>query len=364
MKRLAVAAIAAGLLTACGAGGAGSPARPIAAPVANARLVVKIPAKTQSGSSMRRPAYVSSDTKSVSFEVSSDGGTSYGDRQTVDIDLTNAQECSPVGGGYQCSAQFTAPVGTVWLRIKAWSAAGGTGSVLSQGIVSNVTISQTQENDVNVSLNGVASSLSLVLSPSSVAAGTASSFYAVVEARDAAGDSIVAPPGSVVDANGDPIAPTLAAGSFASLFAIGAYDASTDRFAVDYNGDPSAEGSITFTAMASGYASAAANLSVTPLPGLSVNPTSIQFLDLTAQSVAIAESSYGSGTFTVTPSAGCAGVIDVPGTVAASGGDASLTVTPIAVGGMSPACTITIADAFGQSQVITVSVTRTHGTVQ
>lgn len=149
-----------------------------------------------------------------------------------------------------------------------------------------------------------------------------------------------------------------------TVFHVGAWDTSNDRFDVDYNGDASAVGPIAFTAAASGYASATADLAVTPLPGLSVTPASIQFLDLNPQSITVAESGYGSGTFTITSSSGCAGVVSVPATVVAADGNASLPITPIAVGGTSPACTIVVSDTYGQAQSVTVTVTRTHGTIQ
>lgn len=368
MKSALVAAAAAAALLAgsgCSGGSAGSSARPVVLTPQSARatFVVKISAK-QPSSSVRRPSYVSADTKSVSLEVSTSGGASYGPPQDVNINLDDSGQCPLVNGTYACTANFTSPVGTVWLRVKAWSAADGTGSVLSQAVVPNQTILQNSSNDIAVTLNGVASTLLLVLQPASIAAGTASSFYAVVEGKDAAGDLIVVPPGTLTDANGDPIAPTLAADSYASLFHVGAYDTSNDRFDVDYNGDASAVGPIAFTAAASEYASATADLAVTPLPGLSLTPTSIQFLDLNPQSIAVAESGYGSGTFTITPSSGCAGVVSVPATVVAADGNASLPITPIAVGGTSPACTIVVSDTYGQTQSVTVTVTRTHGTIQ
>lgn len=367
-RALVAAAAAASLLAGSGCGG-GAPSSSLASnavtpQAAQATLTVKIPTKAASSSSGRKPQYVSPDTASVSFEVSTSGGNSYGPPQYVTIDLTNSTVCPIVDGSYACSAHFTAPVGVVWLRIKAWSGAAGTGSVLSQAVVPNQTIVANSSNDINVTLDGVASTLLLVLRPSTVAAGTASSFSAVLEGKDAAGDVIAVPPGNVVDADGNALAPTLAAGTYASAFSIGAYDASGDTFAVSYTGDPSVAGPIVFTATESGYASATASLAVTPLPGLSVAPTSIQFLDLNPQPVAITESGYGSGTFTLTPSSGCAGVISVPATIAASDGDASLMVTPIAVGGIEPSCTVTVSDSYGQSQSITLTVTRTHGTIQ
>jgi hypothetical protein len=367
-RALVAAAAAASLLAGSGCGG-GAPSSSFASnavtpQAAQGTLTVKIPTKTSLSSSVREPKYVSPDTASVSFEVSTSGGNSYGPPQYVTIDLTNSTVCPIVDGSYACSAHFTAPVGVVWLRIKAWSGAAGTGSVLSQAVVPNQTILANSSNDISVTLDGVASTLLLVLRPSTVAAGTASSFSAVVEGKDAAGNIIVVPPGNLADSDGNPLAPTLSAGTHASAFSIGTYDASSDTFVVTYTGDSSIVGPIVFTAAASGYASATASLTVTPLPGLSVTPTSLQFLDLSPQAIAIAETGYGSGTFAATPSSGCAGVITVPAAASAADGTASLTITPIAAGGTSPLCTVTITDSYGQSQSVTVTVTRTHGTIQ
>lgn len=369
MRRALVAAAAAASLLAGSACGGGAPSSSVASnavtpQAAHGTITVKIPTKTSSSSSVRKPQYVSPDTASISFEISTSGGTSYGPLQYVNIDLTNATQCPVVSGIYACSAQFTAPVGNVWLRIKAWSGAGGTGSVLSQAVVPNQAILANSTNDISVTLDGVASALLLVLQPSQISAGTASSFSAIVEGKDAAGDLIAVPPGKLADTEGNALVPTLSASAHASAFSIGAYDTGSDTFAVTYNGDTSITEPIVFSAAVSGYPTATANLAVTPLPGLSVVPSSIHFLDLDPQPVAIAESGYGSRSFTITASDGCAGVVSVPTTLAAADGDASLTVTPIAVGGTTPPCTVTVSDSYGQSQNISITVTRTHGTIQ
>lgn len=373
MKRSLLAVVAAlGILSGAGCAGGGATGSSAGSPVITPQaqkvaFVVKIPVTSSSTSSaVRKPSYVPTNTASVTFEVSADGGSTYGSPQAVNIDITNATQCPQSAGYYNCQAYFDAPIGTITLRVKAWSAAGGTGNVLSEAIVSNQVIVEGADNAVSVTLDGVVATLQLSLSPSSIAAGTDSTFTAQVGGKDASGNTILVPPGKLVDASGNALNPTLAAGASASDFAIAAYDSSNNSFSVEYNGDTPITGPITFTLSQSSYTDATASLTVNPLPTLGVSPSALQFLNTTdTKDVTITESGYGSGNFTTATSAGCSGVITVPASVTASSGSATLTVTPVANGGVSPAaCTITVTDSYGQTATVTATVTQTHGVIQ
>lgn len=369
MKRslLAVAA-AIGILSGCSGGGtAGSPGSSVLTPQAQkVAFVVKIPASaTSTSNSVRKPAYVPTNTASVTFEVSTDGGSTYGSAQSVNIDITNSTQCPQASGYYNCQAYFDAPIGTITLRVKAWDTAGGTGNVLSEAIVSNQVITEGVDNAVSVTLDGVVATLQLSLSPSTIAAGTASSFSAQVGGKDASGNTILVPPGKLVDASGNVLSPTLTPGASTSDFSIGTYDSSTNTFAVDYSGGTPISGPITFTVAQTGMTSGTADLTVNPLPALTVSASALQFTNTTtAKDVTITESGYGSGVFTIAASTGCTGIVTVPNTVTASSGSGTLTVTPVAVGGVSPACTIRVTDSFSQTKDITATVTQTHGVIQ
>lgn len=369
MKRslLAVAA-AIGILSGCGGGGgtAGSPGSSALTPQAQkVAFVVKIPVSTASTSnSLRKPSYVPTNTASVTFEVSTDGGSTYGAPQTVNIDITNSTQCPEASGYYNCQAYFDAPIGTITLRVKAWDTANGTGNVLSEAIVSNQVIAEGVDNAVSVTLDGVVATLQLSLSPSTIAAGTASSFSAQVGGKDASGNTILVPPGKLVDASGNVLAPTLTPGASTSDFSIGSYNSTTNTFSVDYSGDTPISGPITFTVSQTDMTSGTADLTVNPLPSLTVSTNALQFLNTTdTKDVTVSESGYGSGDFTISTT-NCAGIVTVPSSITAASGSATLTVTPVAVGGTSPACTITVTDSYSQTKAITATVTQTHGVIQ
>jgi streptogramin lyase len=64
-------------------------------------------------------------------------------------------------------------------------------------------------NTVSLTLNGVVNTVALVANPASLPAGTSAVETVIVEALDAAGDTIVAP-GGYVDSNGNPVSITVA----------------------------------------------------------------------------------------------------------------------------------------------------------
>lgn len=368
MNRSLLAAVAAlGILSAAGCGSGGStgtsPGSPVITPqTAKVAFVVKIPVKTSSAIAKRHTSYVASDTRSVTFAYSTDGGSTFSTPpQVVAIDVTNSSTCPVVGGYYNCSAYFTAPIGAIKVRVMTYASTDGTGSVLSRSIVDK-TIVEGADNEVDVTLDGVVATLTIALSPTSVSVGTPhQDVTATWGGQDAAGNTIVVPPGNLVDSSGAALAPTLAITNAPSAFTAGAV--TTYTFVEQYNGTSIADQ--TFTLSDGTYTNATATLTVGPLPALSVTPTSLQFLNTDdTKDVTISETGYGSGTFTITTSSGCSGVITVPASVTASSGSATLTVTPVAVGGVSPACTITVTDSYSQTTNVTATVTASHGVIQ
>jgi hypothetical protein len=136
-------------------------------------------------------------------------------------------------GGYTCTADASVAAGAnQTLTIKTYATTNGTGSVLSQNTIT-VTIVAAQTNPVTVSLNGVAASLALAVTPSaSVSRCTPSTLTATWSALDASGDTIVGP-GTITNAAGTTVAPTLST-SDATHFTIGA--ASGNTWPVVYSG--------------------------------------------------------------------------------------------------------------------------------
>ena len=181
--QLCFSLISASLLAACGGGGGSSssalpnvlPATgnstgngPAAAPQAVA-FSISIPAATTSGH-MRHARYVSAGTKSI---VVAYGGV----QQSADCATT-------------CSMTLSILPGTVTFTVSLYDANGGKGNVLSTA-QTTTTITAGAPNRVALVFGGVVAALTVALVPGSVPAGNAASVPVVVQAKDAAGYTIV-----------------------------------------------------------------------------------------------------------------------------------------------------------------------------
>jgi len=275
MKRTLIVAIAIASLIAGCSGAAGiqtHPATPAPGPttadVAQASLSIRVPVKT-AGSGAKRPAYISPDTKSVTFQV-----PSMGSPQVVPLNLGSAS-CPQIGDNFVCTAYFNAPVGLGQaLTIKTFASTDGSGTPLSLNTAS-LDVKIGQVNPITVSLNGVVASLGLYLAPNYLNSGTASSVTATFEAFDSANDLIVGP-GTPVNASNVAVAPSLATSDLTGAIAIGAYNAGTSSWTVSYNG--AAISSPNMTVSASGYTNVSVGLTVysageTPSPSPTPSPT-------------------------------------------------------------------------------------------
>ena len=209
MKRTVLGAIvAAGLLAGFGCSGSGgSNVTPPAAPqgpahpvYAAAKVTLGIPA-APTGASAKKPAYVSAGTQSITFSGS--GITT----QTLAIGTLPNANCPLVGSTYQCTLNFSAPVGNSTLTVQLFASTDGTGTPLSTNTIP-ISVVQDQVNSIPITLNGVVNTLTLTVTPSTVTVGTATAATATLGGLDAAGDNIVGP-GAFVDANNDPLTPTL-----------------------------------------------------------------------------------------------------------------------------------------------------------
>jgi len=275
MKRTLIVAIAiASLLAGC-SGAAGVQTRPATpesgpttAALAQAMLSIHVPVK-KTGSGTKAPAYISPDTKSVTFQV-----PSMGSPQVVTLDL-GGPACPQVGDNFVCTAYFNAPVGLGQaLTIKTYASTDGSGTPLSLNTAS-LDVKIGQVNPITVSLDGVVATLGLYLAPNFLNSGTASSVTATFEAFDSAGDLIVGP-GVPVDATNTPVTPSLATSDLTGAIAIGAFNSGTASWPVSYNG--AAISSPNMTVSASGYTSVGVALTVysageTPSPSPTPSPT-------------------------------------------------------------------------------------------
>ena len=257
MNRFAgIAAAAAFSLAACGGGGSSSvpsTSKPANTGVGQLAFSIVIPLQTPASAARRKPAYVSPATQSVSFQVGSSTP------QVVTLTLGSAT-CPLTGGGYTCTADANVAAGAnQTLTIKTFASTDGSGAVLSQNTIM-VTVVAGQTNPVTVSLNGVAASLALALTPSSsVTRCTPSAVTVTWSAKDASGDTIVGP-GTIVAANGTPVAPALTA-SDPVRFTVGAPAGNTWNVAyTGAGGGPS----VTLSATNPGVITGTAQLTVNP----------------------------------------------------------------------------------------------------
>ncbi len=265
MKRTALGVIVvAALLAGFGcSGGGGTSVNPVAAPSAaqpqTAKATVKIIIPGKAVAAAKKPAYVSTATRSISLT-----GTGFAPEE---IDIPSISSCTgPDGGGaYTCTLSFDIPLGANTLFVKTWDTAGATGNVLSMNTL-NTTIVPGVDNNLNMILNGVVKTLTLSVTPgSSFTAGTSANFDAIWGGQDAAANTIIGP-GSLVDASGNLIAPTLVA-SDPTHFAVGTETG--NDWAVAYDGFDDSP-TQTLTLSASGYTDVVANLTIassaTPTP--------------------------------------------------------------------------------------------------
>ena len=195
---LALAALAV-LLTACGGGGGGSspipstgggssPMQP--AQSAPASMVIYIPPPSKQNTHFR-PNYISPGTQSMTVGLVSGSTTS----PLVTINLTTSSpNCTvPTGGGLQCTATVQAPFGTDTFAVSTYSATNAGGSVLSTGQVQVTLTRGGTEPTVQLDLDGVPVSVSLVLGTATLPVGYAGATSVIVQALDASGNLIIGP---------------------------------------------------------------------------------------------------------------------------------------------------------------------------
>jgi hypothetical protein len=250
--RLSFCLIAASLLAACGGGGGGGgaalPPAPPASPGGPAAggpstapaavdLSIAIPAGTTASAAGRRPRYVSAATKSVTVSF----GTS---QQSADCTAT-------------CSMTLQVLPGTVTFNVALYDAFGGKGNVLSTG-QTTTTIAAGVQNRVALVFGGVVAALAVSLIPGSVPAGTPAAVPISVQAKDAAGYTIVGP-----DAFATPVQLSNDDTSGATSLSATTITSASDKIALNYNGSGNATvAHVTASVPSSGVRSQPAALTV------------------------------------------------------------------------------------------------------
>lgn len=189
------------------------------------QLKIAVPQKKAS-SATRATSYVSAGTQSVTVVVTPAAGT------PAPPTLIGCSSGT-------CSGTVTAPPGTDSVSVNLYDAPGGTGHLLSTG-TSSVYVSAHTTNTINITLNGVVSTLNYS-APSFTVFQSASSPIAVT-AFDAAG-------GTISGTFANPI--TVAVSDSAATISAGTtqLNSSSDSLTLSYNGNPDPAGAtITFSA--------------------------------------------------------------------------------------------------------------------
>lgn len=189
------------VVAACGGGGgsvgSGTPRHPvIAAPeTTNATLRIVVPS-APSGSAAKRPAFISSNTQSISVAVQSvNSATPSPLPAPVVVALTPSNpNCTTTSNGTSCTVTITVPIATsVVLAISSYASTDGSGTPLATGFTTAVNTQQSGASFA-VTLGGVPATI--VMSPLQLQANDDGSVHTTtitVSALDASGATIIAP---------------------------------------------------------------------------------------------------------------------------------------------------------------------------
>jgi len=257
--RLAATLLAVAVLaTGCGGGGSTSalPASPNA-PVQSgpgrgaAAFTITVP-NAPTGAGIKRPAYISSNTLSVSV-VETDGTSA--PLPAVVANLTpTSPNCATVAGGTSCSIVVPANAGSDTFVVSTFDALNASGNKLSTGTLVATINAGSANTTVPLTLGGIVASLTVTLADPYAPVGGAGTTVSV-QAKDASGATIV----GTYD---NPI--SLAAGAGLSLAATSAADSThASGIAATYTGRSTAP--ITITATGDGHTSTA---TLTPGSGI------------------------------------------------------------------------------------------------
>lgn len=270
MKRaLFGATIIVGMLAAVGCGAGNHASLPSVAPQKapqKVAFVLKVPIKGASAADRRSPKYVSPNTQSVGFSISTDGGTTFGTQQIVAVDTTSGTQCPQSAGHYECTVGFDALPGSIVVKVQTYASTDGSTPALSQ-VQTSETVTEGGDNTLAFTLDGVAAKFAVTLLPTSVDAGTSgTTVTATWSALDDSGATIIAP-GNLVDAGGTALSdPTLTVADSPSNFGTPSYDAPTKTWTLTYDGGAISDQTFTVSENVAntGVTDGTATLTVTP----------------------------------------------------------------------------------------------------
>jgi hypothetical protein len=127
------------------------------------RFVIKVPAKTTTSASARRPAYISPATQSITVAITGSA------TQTLNANLSpTSSGCTSTLASTICALSVSLDPGTYTAAVTTYDGANETGNVLSAGQDVNFTVAQGQNNAIVLTLSGVPTAIEVNAQSASV----------------------------------------------------------------------------------------------------------------------------------------------------------------------------------------------------
>ena len=326
---LFLAVASAGLIAACGGGGGSSSPIPSGGTTnytksTGATVQVLIP-KSSASSSSRKPAFISSNTATITIGVYTvNGATPSPTTAPTSITIATSSDCTTVSGGTSCTITVTVPVATsVVLQISSYD---GSGNLLGQGLIGPINTTLATIPMQSVSVGGVPATF--VLEPTALSAGDDGLTHPLtltVFAKDASGNFILQPgnyPNPItLSISGDPNGALLL--STTSIPSPGPSPGGATTVTVDYN----SARAITQATITASSGSVTASVPFAPIV---YSPTTVSlYVGGPMQTVTLSEAGYGGAFSTPGPST-VASITCVPAncTPSSVGGSITLDIAP------------------------------------
>ena len=260
VRRVFCVAALAAVLSGCGGGGASVSPAGLGVPAdrapATVSFVIRMPSGTNGSARLKRPAYVSASTQSLTIANSAGAVLVTGNLTPQSPGCTAPTATTPLTCTYTVSVPATS--GSTFL-VTLFDAPGATGKKLAVASL-QVTVPPSGPTTLNLVLSGIVASLDLRLDPPGLPAGTAAKSSVLLNARDPDGNIIIgAEP--FADASGNALTITLNNSDASGKTSL-AKSTFTAPGGTDLSYDGSTLASATITASATGVPSKNATLTI------------------------------------------------------------------------------------------------------